>query len=165
MGGQTALSWAAWHGHSNIVQELIKSRATINLPDRSGSTALDYAKKGGETELVQFLEDALVTRPLQVFAVMDSAAISVMCVNMAGDELARFTLDPDAKFRLVFELVREHLPLQVGIWTIILPTGQIPDETQSDVSVKFLFDLQAASKIAEHQTLLKNLLAPIHTET
>merc|ERR1711920_51263 len=95
----------------------------------------------GEAELVQFLEDALVTRPLQVFAVMDAAAISVMCVNMAGHELARFTLDADAKFHSLLDLVGEHVPLQGGIWTIILPSGKIADEIPSDVGIKYLFDL------------------------
>merc|ERR1712117_449479 len=86
-------------------------------------------------------EEASVTRPLQVFAVMDAANIIVTCVNMAGDELARFTLNPDAKFHALLALVREHLPLQDRCWTLISPNGETLNESQSDLPVDFLFGL------------------------
>merc|ERR1712110_412759 len=108
-------------------------------------TALDMARKLGKSDVVQFLEkkieEASVTRPLQVFAAMDSAVIAVTCANLGGDELAAFTLDPDAKLLTLLELVYERLPLAVGAWTIILPTGETLDETQVDIDVKFLFGL------------------------
>merc|ERR1739845_215187 len=106
---------------------------------KRGRTALDLAKSLGSTDVVQFLEDASVTRPLQVFAVMESATIIVTCTNMGGDELATFTLEPDAKLQALLELVHEQLPLQAGCWTIISPTGERLDETQLTLDVKFLF--------------------------
>ena len=67
---------------------------------------------------------------------MASATITVTCMNMAGDKLAQFTLEPDAKFDALVDLVHEHIPLPVIRWTLILPTGETPVEIQSALDVQ-----------------------------
>lgn len=140
--GGIALHRAAETGHLSIVQELIKSRATTDLQDKSGRTAADVAKDAGHTDVVQLLEDAVVTRALQVFGAMESTTIVVRCTTLAGEEAARFSLDPDAKLSSLFDMVQAELPLPVGAWTLILPTGETLDEAQSDVDLMLLFGLQ-----------------------
>merc|ERR1712150_322968 len=121
-------------GELEVVHELVAHKASFDLTMQDGSTALEVAKKLGKTDVVQFLEHAEenvnVTRALQVFADMDAASIILTCTSMAGDELAKFTLDSDAKLHILFRFVDEHLPLQVGSWTIISPTGETLDRTQ-----------------------------------
>merc|ERR1712150_282656 len=105
-----------------VVQELITNGAT-NL-----ETALDDAKRSRRTDVVQLLEkrivDDSVTRPLQLFGSMDSTTVIVTCTNMVGKEMAQFTVDPEMKFNALVDLVREQLPLQIGRWTLILPSGE-----------------------------------------
>ena len=60
---------------------------------------------------------------------------------MSGVGLAQFALDPDAKFHALLDLIHQQLPLQVGRWTLILPAGESPDETQSELDVQSVFGL------------------------
>jgi len=54
--GQTALVWAAFHGHSRIVKELLKWGANIESLSLDGhKTALLFATYGGHNETVEML--------------------------------------------------------------------------------------------------------------
>ena len=54
----TALMLAVERGHLDSVRALLEHGADVNLRDNQGSTALVYAKKQEEGELVRLLEDA-----------------------------------------------------------------------------------------------------------
>ena len=56
--GETALMYAAWRGHSNIVQLLLENRADVTLKNRQGDTALGLAESKGYLEIVQILRSA-----------------------------------------------------------------------------------------------------------
>lgn len=53
--GWTALSLAAWHGYSEIVECLIKHGADVNASDKDGSSPLYYAAGRGYSEVVKLL--------------------------------------------------------------------------------------------------------------
>lgn len=53
--GMTALMFAAWRGHDEIVALLTQSGASINATSNSGMTALMYAAFGGHLRSVQLL--------------------------------------------------------------------------------------------------------------
>merc|ERR1711860_334903 len=106
---------AVSQGHVSAVGVLIAAGA-VHL-----ELALDLAKRNRRTGVAQFLEkkieDLSATRPLQLFCSMDSASMTVTCVNMVGDKLAQLTLNPDATFRALADMIHEQLPTQVGRWT------------------------------------------------
>ena len=54
----TALMIAAHHGHTEVVQELVRGNAFLNLCDEDGNTALMWAARNGHTEVVQALVQA-----------------------------------------------------------------------------------------------------------
>ena len=56
-GDQTALMLAAWHGHANIVQLLIKYGANINQTNQNGMTPLMLAVSNGNEEAIKLLLD------------------------------------------------------------------------------------------------------------
>ncbi len=51
----TPLMWAAGNDHSKIVELLVGIRATLDLKDRHGMTALAYAAAGGQADTVNIL--------------------------------------------------------------------------------------------------------------
>lgn len=53
--GQTALWWAANHGHLPLAQELISRGAEVNTPDHHGGTPLIKAAGSGHLEMVRYL--------------------------------------------------------------------------------------------------------------
>jgi ankyrin repeat protein len=53
--GNTALMFAAWHGHTDCAELLIKSGAYVNLRYKEGSTALMFAAWDGCTDCVELL--------------------------------------------------------------------------------------------------------------
>ena len=56
--GNSALMLAAWKGHTEIVNALIKARAEVNAKDKDGRTALMCAAENGRTETVNALIEA-----------------------------------------------------------------------------------------------------------
>lgn len=53
--GVTPLSWAAMHGHIEIMRELLDHNAKVDAPNRDGATALHSAAFLGESEAVAVL--------------------------------------------------------------------------------------------------------------
>ena len=53
--GWTALMHASLFGYIEIVKELIKAGANLNIQDVDGETALDRAKEKGFDDIVEFL--------------------------------------------------------------------------------------------------------------
>ncbi len=53
--GQTALWWAACHGHLPLAQELVERGADVNTADHHGATPLIRAAQQGHLEMVQYL--------------------------------------------------------------------------------------------------------------
>jgi len=57
--GWTALRWAAFFGHKEIVKLLIQAGADVNAKEYEyGRTALYYAREEGHEEIVQLLLEA-----------------------------------------------------------------------------------------------------------
>ena len=54
--GETALMYAAWRGHSEIVKLLLEHRADAALKNRQGDTALTLAESRGHPVIVQMLQ-------------------------------------------------------------------------------------------------------------
>lgn len=78
-----------------------------------------------------------VTQVLQLFAVRDAATINVQCVDINGVELAKFTLEADAKFSTLLDLIGGHVPTW-GKWTILSQHGDILDSRQANADVSAL---------------------------
>ena len=57
--GETALMYAAWRGHSDIVQLLLENHADAALKNRQGDTALTLAESKQHLEIVQMLRSAM----------------------------------------------------------------------------------------------------------
>ena len=53
--GETALMWASYHGHKDIVELLLKNGADVNARDDDGCTALIKASFRGHKEIVELL--------------------------------------------------------------------------------------------------------------
>ena len=53
--GETALGWATFNGHSEIVELLLNSGADANLKNQYGNTPLIYAAAKGRTEILERL--------------------------------------------------------------------------------------------------------------
>ena len=60
--GETALMYAAWRGHSQIVQLLLEYHADVTLKNRQGDTALTLAESKGHLEIIQMLQAAMELR-------------------------------------------------------------------------------------------------------
>lgn len=56
--GDSALTWAVWYGHQQIVQELLRAGAPPNLPTAKGETALMFAAYRNQPRLCSLLLDA-----------------------------------------------------------------------------------------------------------
>ncbi|KKK72061.1 hypothetical protein LCGC14_2907670 [marine sediment metagenome] len=56
--GETALMWASYEGHPEVVELLIERGANINAMDSNGYTALMWALKKGQTEAINLLKEA-----------------------------------------------------------------------------------------------------------
>ena len=82
--GNTALMLAAQHGHTAIVQLLLKSLkdanadlpAAINQEDNHGNTALMWSSNNGHTEIVQLLIDTLQVANADLPAAINYAGFS-----------------------------------------------------------------------------------------
>ncbi|XP_067656482.1 ankyrin repeat domain-containing protein 29-like [Haliotis asinina] len=55
MYGLTPVMWAAWNGHTRVVQFLRFKLANMSLVTDSGNTILHLACDGGEVQTVEFL--------------------------------------------------------------------------------------------------------------
>lgn len=53
--GNTLLMWAAYFGNLNIVQELIKKGANVNIVNMEGDNAISLATKKGYREIASLL--------------------------------------------------------------------------------------------------------------
>lgn len=56
--GETALIRAVMKGAKDNVKILIENNADINLKDKNGNTAMDYAQKSNYNEIVKILKNA-----------------------------------------------------------------------------------------------------------
>ena len=56
--GWTALMWASSYDNLEVVQELIKAGADVDIQDNKGKTALSYAKMNGNQEIIDILKKA-----------------------------------------------------------------------------------------------------------
>jgi ankyrin repeat protein len=79
--GGTALIFAARKGDTGIVRALIKKGADLNAADSTGYTALSLAEKGGHTDTVQVLKDAIAKTGKQ-----NTNAIAT--VSLSGEDTA-----------------------------------------------------------------------------
>lgn len=59
--GRTALHLACLHGHTEVVQYLLKQSVDIDEADMLGLTPVDYAQKGGHSEITKLLVAAGAT--------------------------------------------------------------------------------------------------------
>ena len=53
--GMTALIFASWEGHTDIIKLLLRARANVDAVSNSGATALMFAAHGGHTDTVREL--------------------------------------------------------------------------------------------------------------
>ena len=53
--GASSLHWAAWCGHSDIVELLIATKANVNAVNSDNETPLDCAKNFSQNEIVALL--------------------------------------------------------------------------------------------------------------
>ena len=53
--GGTALHYAAWNGYLASATRLLEGGADLTLRDKSGKTALDFARSRGHSEVVALL--------------------------------------------------------------------------------------------------------------
>ena len=53
--GWTALHYAAYNGHNEVVKTLIQAKCDVNMKNESGSTALHHATSNGHYEVVIIL--------------------------------------------------------------------------------------------------------------
>jgi len=60
--GWTAVHYAAYEGHSDVLRMLIAHGAFPDLPDNSGDTAESYAKEWENTECLTILQEAVALR-------------------------------------------------------------------------------------------------------
>ena len=56
--GRTALIAAAWTGNIKVVEVLLEARATVNIRDTIGRTALGWAIAGGHDEVQEMLRNS-----------------------------------------------------------------------------------------------------------
>ena len=56
--GATALIWAAYGDHAEIVKLLLEAGADVNATDNQGDTAVDEARRRGNAQVVAILEEA-----------------------------------------------------------------------------------------------------------
>ena len=71
--GKTALMYAAAHGYTGIVVNLVKYGANKDVVDKHGLTALEYANKNGKFEIVKMIKSGTlqdVTDILQQMEIM-----------------------------------------------------------------------------------------------
>ena len=54
--GARALMLASYPGHTALVRLLLQSGARINATDRSGATALHYARQQGQADVARLLQ-------------------------------------------------------------------------------------------------------------
>merc|ERR1712183_392525 len=104
--------------------------------NKHGKTAEDLALDCHNLLAAQLLRPR---RPLQVFAKKVEDTIALVCNDLGGQQLDEFTLPPNATFGLLAEQIDERLPISRGRWQIILANGEIPDESQSDITLSTLF--------------------------
>ena len=58
--GNTALIWAAYNGHTEIVKALIVAGADINTKNDYGHTVLSVAKNRNNPEIVELLKSRVI---------------------------------------------------------------------------------------------------------
>ena len=56
MEGATALMYSAINGNLNAVKWLLSNGSNINLQNKARETALNYAIRGGQIDVVNFLK-------------------------------------------------------------------------------------------------------------
>ena len=56
------MHWAAYKGHLAIAKRLLKGGADPTLRDNTGDTAIDEARKRGESEVVALLSEPRYAR-------------------------------------------------------------------------------------------------------
>ena len=56
--GGTALHWAAYYGHKEIVTLLLENGANVALRRKSGGTAMTMARDHAQKEVIELLKQA-----------------------------------------------------------------------------------------------------------
>jgi ankyrin repeat protein len=56
--GETALMWAVWGDHAEVVEALLTAGAEVNAKAKDGRTALKIAQVAGHTRMVKLLRQA-----------------------------------------------------------------------------------------------------------
>jgi hypothetical protein len=64
--GKTILMYAAEFGYTKSIKKLLANKADITLKDKSGKTALDYAKLNGNAEIITLMTPASTPPTLPV---------------------------------------------------------------------------------------------------
>ncbi len=64
--GKTILMYAAEFGYTKSIKKLLANKADITLKDKSGKTALDYAKLNGNAEIIKMMTPASTPPTLPV---------------------------------------------------------------------------------------------------
>lgn len=99
--GLTPLSMAALRGHADIAFFLLAAGATVDAPDRHGSTALMVAAQEGNAEMIRLLLDYAanpnainqqMSKSVLTFAVIGKQLDACQALIEAGADL-RFTMD------------------------------------------------------------------------
>jgi ankyrin repeat protein len=62
--GDSALNWAAWNDHKEIVQALVKAGASVNAKNKDGDSALNWATWNGNKEIVSILKEPVTKKPV-----------------------------------------------------------------------------------------------------
>uniref|UniRef100_A0A0G4HXG7 Uncharacterized protein n=1 Tax=Chromera velia CCMP2878 TaxID=1169474 RepID=A0A0G4HXG7_9ALVE len=91
--GETALMFASFHGHTDIVRLLVDAKASLDMQDKNGKTALILASENGHTDIMRLLVDAKANVDIQ-----DEEGISVlMLASFYGHtDIVRLLVDAKA---------------------------------------------------------------------
>eukprot|EP00397_Hematodinium_sp_SG-2012_P008267 GEMP01008323.1.p1 GENE.GEMP01008323.1~~GEMP01008323.1.p1 ORF type:complete len:998 (+),score=335.26 GEMP01008323.1:413-3406(+) len=107
-GGQTALLFAAHHGHMEIVTLLLDTCAAVNVADGAGYTPLVAAIQQGHADIVAYLlkssADVLMGSPAPLLAAIDHATAEV-CIALIEAKADATSVSPRSGASPIFHAV------------------------------------------------------------